>query len=117
MFRYTYTVDNPNIITVIAKDSYFAVYGADPGATKMYIKKNGVTVSTVTYKVWPLSTVSIKYEFTTSATANYLNVSPVLYGHNGLGTLNMKATLLNMNLYKKGDNINYQNPVPFYFCN
>jgi len=46
-----------------------------------------------------------KAEFTTSATANYLNISPIIYGHSGAGTLQMKAWLDNIVIYKKSEGV------------
>ncbi len=41
------------------------------------------------------------FPFTTSATARYLNISPLIYGHTWNGTLQMKAWVDNISLVKK----------------
>jgi hypothetical protein len=69
---------------------------------------NGITSGEFTTTPFVKSTQAethVKYEFTTSATANYLNVSPLIYGHTGDKTLQMKAWVDNMELYEKWSDV------------
>lgn len=46
-----------------------------------------------------------KTEFTTSATAAYMNISPIIYWHSGAATLQMKAWIDNIVIYKKSEGV------------
>lgn len=67
-------------------------------------QSDGVWAWTFTPLAWVKTTIGktlFYWEFTTSATANYLNISPILYWHTWAWTLQMKAWVDNIKIYPK----------------
>jgi len=105
----------PNSTYIIEYDYETQYLGWDSshGFTLGLLLSKENNVASIDLRTIPYTKISksdhVKYRFTTSSNANYLNISPLIYWHTGEWNLKMKAIIKNMSLVKEDIRIEDKN--------